>query len=247
MLRAEEVLVIIPAFNEERSVGRVVSDVRRLGYQCLVVDDGSTDQTFSAATTAGAEAIRLRNNLGVGGALRAGFRFAVERGFMAAIQVDADGQHPVEEITKLIASANEANAHMVIGSRFLADERSMTVSALRRVVMLALSYSASRAAQTRVTDATSGFRLIRRPLLGEFSKSFPTNYLGDTYEAVVTAGRSGYKIVEVSASLVNREHGTSSASTSQAVTLTLKALAVSLLRVHFQIARFDEHFADDRL
>jgi glycosyltransferase involved in cell wall biosynthesis len=235
MLTANDVLVVVPALNEEKSLQNVLLELHHAGFQTLVVDDGSRDGTADIARRSNAALLQLRTNLGVGGALRAGFRFAVQEGFRAAVQIDADGQHPVAEIDTLIEESNTANAHMVIGSRFLGAERTMNVNFLRRAVMRLLSISASRAAGRRISDTTSGFRLIRQPLLSEFAESFPTNYLGDTYEAVVTAGRAGYRIYEVPARLVDREHGSSSASTSQAVTLTIKALAVSLLRVHFRI------------
>jgi len=187
----------------------------------------------------GVDVLEIPVNLGVGGALRAGFRFAVRQGFGAVVQVDADGQHPVEHIQNLINAANSSDAHMVIGSRFLDQGTTMAVESKRRVAMQILSASASRAAKTRITDSTSGFRLIAQPLLGQFAEQFATNFLGDTYEAVISAGRAGYKIVEIPAPLKPRKFGESTASTGSAFGFTLKGLGVAFLGLHKRIVPAD--------
>ena len=128
---------------------------------------------------------------------------------------------------------------MVIGSRFIGDGSSMKVSGIRRMAMSVLARSASAAAGGPVSDSTSGFRLIRQPLLGQFAVQFANNYLGDTYESVVSAGRSGYRVVEIPAGLRDRTHGESSASTGSAVRFTLKGLGVWMLGFHKKLARAD--------
>lgn len=235
-LDKHNVLVMVPAFNEQESVGAVLEDLRRHGFQVVLISDGSTDATSQIGRAIGIPVLSLPINLGVGGALRAGFRFALRHGYEAVVQVDADGQHPVAEIEHLIATANESDADMVIGSRFVDGPALMHVSVLRRVVMRVLARSASAAANRPITDSTSGFRVIKRPLLDQFSHHFATNYLGDTYEAVVSAGRAGYRIVEVSASLRDREFGESTASTGSAVRFTLKGLGVAFLGLHRKLA-----------
>lgn len=234
---ARNVLVVVPALNEEATIGPVVEQVRAAGFAVAVVSDGSTDKTAEMARAAGARVLELPINLGVGGALRAGFRFAVNHGFGAVVQIDADDQHPIHEINRLVDTANVSGAHLVIGSRFTSEEATLEVSFIRRAVMRVLARSASRAAGSPITDATSGFRLIARPLLEEFAASFPSYYLGDTYEALVSAGRSGYVIREVPAALRPRLVGESSANPRQATQLTLKSLALVLLRIHFPIAQ----------
>ena len=228
----ENVLVIVPAFNEAASIAGVIEELLSLQFDVLVVSDGSTDNTTSIARAAGARVLNLPINLGVGGALRAGFKFAVAENYLAAVQVDADGQHPPDEIDHLIQESNLLDAHMVIGSRFKSDRTSMEVGFVRRLVMRLLAHSASNATGTAITDATSGFRIIRQPLLEKFSKSFPTNYLGDTYEALVSAGRAGYVVVETAAALRERVAGKSTASITQAVGFTVKGITVALLRLH---------------
>jgi len=231
-------LVVVPALNEESSLASVIAEIKSCGYEVLVINDGSTDGTADVARASGARLLDLPINLGVGGALRAGFKYACERNFQAVVQVDADGQHPADEIVQLLNEANASGAHLVIGSRFLSDGTSMEVGRVRRFVMRLLARSATNATQSPITDATSGFRIIQQPLLTEFSRTFAVNYLGDTYEALIAAGRAGYVVREIPAALRPRQNGESTASLVQAVTFTLKGLAVSALRIHPRIRTF---------
>ena len=237
-LSKDNVLVIVPAFNEQESISAVLRTLLDNKYQILVVDDGSVDKTRSLAQGAGANVLTLPFNLGVGGALRAGFKFAVRNQYRAVVQVDADGQHDASQIVSLIETANESGAHLVLGSRFQRSAESMTVPVVRRQVMRLLSALASRATSTTITDATSGFRLIRDPLLSEFAKVFPSYYLGDTYEALISAGKAGFVVREIPTVIVNRTHGTSSASTRQSVKFIFKSVVVAGLGIH---ARISDH------
>ena len=231
-LLAKDVLVVIPAFNEERSIAGVVQAVRSAGHELVVVSDGSSDGTVAECRRTGARVLQLPINLGVGGALRTGFQYACRRGFSAVVQVDADGQHDPGQIAELIRIANETGADLVLGSRFRSEGTTMKVGSLRRFVMRILAASASVAARTQITDATSGFRLIGRPLLDQLSVDLATNYLGDTYESIIMSGRAGYRICEVAVSMSDREHGMSSASVMDAVRFTIKGLGVFVLGLH---------------
>jgi glycosyltransferase involved in cell wall biosynthesis len=235
LVTAANTLVVVPALNEESSLASVIAEIKSCGYQVLVINDGSTDGTADVARASGARLLDLPINLGVGGALRAGFKYACERNFQAVVQVDADGQHPADEIVHLLNEANTSGAHLVIGSRFLSDGTSMEVGRVRRFVMRLLARSATNATQSPITDATSGFRIIQQPLLTEFSRTFAVNYLGDTYEALIAAGRAGYVVREIPAALRPRQNGESTASLVQAVTFTLKGLAVTALHIHPRI------------
>ena len=236
----ENTLIIVPAYNEAGSIAEVITELKSFGYNVLVVSDGSRDKTCEIARELGVRVLELPINLGVGGALRAGFRFAVREKYAAIVQVDADGQHPADEIIELLKAANQNHAHLVIGSRFLSSETSMEVSITRRLVMRVLARSSSRATGIDITDTTSGFRIICEPLLTKFSISFPTNYLGDTYEAVVAAGRSGYKVLEIPAALRERTAGESTASVAQSVRFTVKGLVVAALRLHHRLDKYSE-------
>lgn len=229
---SEKVLVVVPAWNEQASIAKVITELKLRGFDVLVVDDGSTDKTSFIARQNGAITIRLPFNLGVGGALRCGFKYAVQHGYQAVVQCDADGQHPVDHIELLISTATQGNFHMVIGSRFLNSEGRMELSFIRRLAMRILSRSASRASKTLITDATSGFRVIAAPLLRELAEKLPAYYLGDTYEALVSAGRAGYRIREIPAPLMEREHGKSSAHPVKAARLAVKAILSAILHVH---------------
>jgi glycosyltransferase involved in cell wall biosynthesis len=236
MIDKASVLILVPALNEQDSVLKVLEELKLHSYETLLISDGSTDGTALVGRAFGVRVLELPINLGVGGALRAGFMFASKHGYQAVVQIDADGQHPVDEIKNLIQAANEHSAHMVIGSRFLMDEMTMEVSRMRRLAMRVLSRSATSATGTKITDSTSGFRLIQQPLLGQFAQQFANNYLGDTYESVISAGRGNYKVLEIAAGLMPREHGESTASTGSAVRFTLKGLGVATLRLHKRLS-----------
>ena len=228
-----DTLVVIPAWNEAATVANVVSSVRGAGFDVLVVNDGSADDTSALAAGAGAVVVDLPFNMGVGAALRCGFKYAVRAGYNTVVQCDADGQHPVEHISALLALADETGAHMVIGSRFAANSgSSMALHPVRRLAMWMLSSSASRATGTTISDASSGFRAIRGDLLRQLAVHLPTYYLGDTYEAVIAAGRAGYRVVEIPAPLSERLHGESSAGTLRAAKLTTRAFATAALHIH---------------
>jgi len=209
---AGAVLVIIPALNEEASVRRVVEEVHAAGYPALVVDDGSVDRTAEVAHRAGAKVLRLPVNLGVGGALRCGFRYAVTHGYSVVVQCDADGQHDPAQIAVLLDALEQGPADLVIGSRFASGDRHYSVGRVRQAVMGRLASMASKRTGVRITDATSGFRAIGPNVLGPFASIYPAEYLGDTIESLARAGRAGYRVVEVPVQMRVRGDGVSSAS-----------------------------------
>jgi glycosyltransferase involved in cell wall biosynthesis len=207
-----DVLVVIPALNEEASVRRVVDEVRAAGYPALVVDDGSVDRTAEVAQSAGATVLRLPVNLGVGGALRCGFRYAVTHGYAVVVQCDADGQHDPAQIATLLDALEQGPADLVIGSRFASGDEHYSVGRVRQAVMGRLARMASKRTGVRITDATSGFRAIGPNVLGPFASIYPAEYLGDTIESLARAGRAGYRVVEVPVQMRVRGDGVSSAS-----------------------------------
>ena len=237
VLQVSDVLVVIPAFNEVESIGQVVDQVRTFGFQTLVVDDGSIDQTADVAHQYGANVVSLPLNSGVGGALRCGFRYAVENGFTAVIQCDADGQHLPNHLIDLVDATNRTASHMMIGSRFGSEGTTHDPSLVRRFAMWALSKVAQQATKHKITDSTSGFRLIQQPLLGELAEHLPAYYLGDTFETVVVAGRAGYHIEEIGVAMAPRLYGTSSSGNVRSVLLIGKVLTTVLLGIHFRLRR----------
>ena len=237
MIQNSDVIIVVPAYNESATIEKVVSDIHRAGFTCIVVDDGSDDETSLIAKKAGANVITLSFNAGVGGALRCGFRYAVENGFSAVIQCDADGQHHSNHFGDLITAANRSGADLILGSRFLSSENTLDPHAVRRFAMWWLARVASRATGHKITDSTSGFRLIRRPLLDELAANLPEYYLGDTFEALVVIGRFGYRVEEIGVAMAPRQSGVSTASTGRAVALIGKSLTTVLLGLHFRIKK----------
>lgn len=222
-------LVVVPAYNEECTVGEVVDQAVVQGYPVCVVDDGSRDRTAEVAERAGATVLRLPMNLGVGGALRCGFRHAVVSGHSVVVQVDGDGQHDPAEMPGLLARMWETDADMVIGSRFLASDHDYPTTTVRRLVMGLLARRASAVVGSPITDATSGFRAIRSPLLEFFARDYPVEYLGDTFEALLSAGRRGARVVEHPISATIRQHGSPSAGPVTSVWYVLRVLAAATL------------------
>ena len=221
-------LVVIPAYNEEATITMVVRQCLDNGLQTLVIDDGSRDRTAELASNAGAVVLRLPFNLGVGGALRCGFRWSVRHGYSAVVQCDADGQHSPAQIRRLIDDAETRNLDLVIGSRFAGDSEFIS-SRLRRIPMTVMARLASRFAGTRLTDVTSGFRIIREPLLSQVSERFPTHYLGDTFDATVEAARGGFKIGEISVSMKERQGGVPSSNTLWSIVYLVRSFSVLVL------------------
>jgi len=173
-------VAIVPALNERRSVGLVVAGLLRdaPGVDVSVVDDGSTDRTGAVAAAAGASVLTLPYNLGVGGAMRAGFKYALRNGYdAAAVQVDADGQHDPACVPALLAKLESAD--IVIGA-WSAGEGDNSVRGMRKGAMRLLAATLSRAVGTPLTDVTSGFRACNAEAMTLFARHYTVVYLGDT-------------------------------------------------------------------
>lgn len=207
--RFDGTLIVMPALNEEAAVGGVVREVLAAlpGVTCLVVDDGSTDNTAAEARRAGATVASLPFNLGVGGAMRVGFGYALEQGFTAAVQVDSDGQHDPRSVPALLDALVDHD--IVLGARF-AGEGEYRATGPRRWAMVVLSRTLSGIAHTRLTDTTSGFRASGPRAIRLFAEHYPAEYLGDTVESLVIAARSGCSIAQVPVAMRPRLGGTPS-------------------------------------
>lgn len=221
-------LIVVPAWNEEQAVGATIGEIRQAvpNVDVLVVDDGSTDRTALVARTAGARVLELSYNLGVGGAMRAGFRYAVQHGYSVVVQVDADGQHDPTDLPVLLAKL--ADADMVIGSRF-AGAGDYRVRGPRHWAMALMSKVISGLAHTRLTDTTSGFRATGPRALPLFAEHYPVEYLGDTIESLVIALRAGCRIAEVPARMRPRLTGRPSHRPIKAALYLFRAVFALLL------------------
>lgn len=205
---AADVVVALPAFNEQDSLAAVIHDVRLAvpGAQVVVVDDGSTDGTAELARRCGAVTLQMPFNVGVGGAMRVAFLYAQRNGFDAVVQVDADGQHDPAQVPQILAAL--AQADVVVGSRFAGD--AAWVSGSRRAVMRALAALLSRITGARLDDVTSGFRGANRRAIELFADHYPSEYLGDTVESLVLASRAGLSITQVPVQMRARQSGQAS-------------------------------------
>jgi glycosyltransferase involved in cell wall biosynthesis len=206
MASPHRVLIVMPAFNEEESIAGVIAEVRAHLPEagCLVVDDGSRDGTVAVARHAGATVASLPFNLGVGGAMRFGFTYALERGYDVVVQIDSDGQHNPADVPKLLAELDSAD--IVIGARF-AGEGDYIVRGPRRWAMSLLSATLSRTARTRLTDTTSGFKASGPRAVRFFSVHYPAEYLGDTIESLTLAARAGLVVRQVPVAMRERAGG----------------------------------------
>ncbi|QOR48715.1 glycosyltransferase family 2 protein [Trueperella pecoris] len=231
-LVSKEVLVIVPAWNEQDSISRVIASIHHSlpEADCIVVNDGSTDNTSRRAREAGADVLDLPINLGVGGAMRAGLRYALNHGYRYAIQVDADGQHDPRYIHDMLAEA-EKGFDVVIGARF-SGVGTYHAYGPRRWAMILLAKIMSRLAGTKLTDVTSGFKLYSRRSLTLFSENYPAEYLGDTIEALVIGIRTGLRVTQVGVEMNKRLAGTPSHSPIKAAIYLFRAflaLAIALV------------------
>ena len=203
---SERLIIIVPAWNEENNVGTTVTEIRSTlpGADIVVVDDGSTDATGTVARAAGADVLTLPYNMGVGGAMRTGYAYAQRHGYDRAIQVDADGQHNPEDITRILEGLSSAD--ISIGARF-ADVGSYQARGPRRWAMVFLAGAISRIAGTKLTDVTSGFRAANRRAIDQYVSYFPAEYLGDTIDSLVAALHADLTVTQIPVAMRPRMSG----------------------------------------
>lgn len=232
-----KLLVIMPAWNEGQTVGNTVREVlsQGKGYDVLVVDDGSTDNTALLARDAGAVVLKLPFNLGVGGAMRAGFKYAKANGYQRVVQVDSDGQHDPRDIERVVKGLDSAD--ISIGARF-AEEGNYKASGPRKWAMRFLAAVISRLAKTKLTDVTSGFRAGNVKAINQYIDHYPAEYLGDTIDSLVVAVRSGCSVTQIPVTMRIRQGGVPSHNPVKSALYLLRsffALLLALTRRKSQI------------
>jgi hypothetical protein len=228
-----KVLALIPARNEADSLPAVIASLRQEqpGLDILVVDDESTDATQATLKAIGVEHLRLSEHLGVGGAIRAGLRYAQRKGLDIVVRVDGDGQHPAGEIDNLIAPILAGQADAVVGSRFGDPDGYRTPPGIRRVGQRVVSAWVSAASGVRVTDATSGFWAFGARAIRLLADEHPPGY--PEPELLLLLARSGLKVAEVPIRMKERLAGQTSLTASRlglACAITAMALLVMPLR-----------------
>lgn len=213
--------------NEEATVGDVVrSAMQTLDCDVLVVDDGSSDTTASIARAAGAHVLQHPFNLGVGAALRSGFRVASDRGYETVVQLDGDGQHDADDALLLLERVETASVDIVIGSRF---EAGYSAGHVRRASMRLLSRIVSRRLGVSITDTTSGFRAFGKRAIQQFARAYPTAYLSDTVEALLLAADWNFTVAEQPVHMHVRKGGRPSATNTRSAFHFLRLSLVLLL------------------
>ena len=228
-------LAVVPAYNEGASIEQVIESLRRhaADFDVLVIDDGSTDDTGQMAAAMGVRVLRLPYNLGIGGAVQAGFVFALEHGYDRMVQVDGDGQHDPQEIQKLMETmAHEPTVDVVCGSRFMTSDYRYPAPISRRTGIHVFAFILSRIMGQRVSDPTSGFRLYNQRAISLFAHDYPHDY--PEVEAVLLVHHHRLRMVEVPVRMYLRHGGVSSISSGKSVYYMLKvllALFVGLARV----------------
>ena len=217
-------LAVVPAYNESATITGVVAAVleNAPGYDVLVVDDGSTDDTAGLAKAGGARVLRHPFNLGIGGAVQSGFRYALENGYRRVIQVDGDGQHVAAEIELLEAAMDAApDVDMVCGSRFMSETGYLAPRA-RRTGIWIFAVILSRIVGQRVTDPTSGFRLYNRRAIALFAGDYPHDY--PEVEAVLMVHFHRLRMKEVPVRMLERGGGRSSIGSGKSAYYMVKVL-----------------------
>jgi glycosyltransferase involved in cell wall biosynthesis len=223
-------VAIVPARNEEASVGRVVREIRAADpeLEVLVVDDGSVDSTAETAAAAGARVVRLPFNLGIGGAVQTGFRYALERGCELAVRLDGDGQHDPGQLHAIVAPVLAGEADIVVGSRFAAGSGYRPPLG-RRIGIVVFARVVSLLVGRRVTDTTSGFQALNRRGIALFAADYPHDY--PEVEAIVMVFKHRLRLLEVPVTMRERGAGSSSITALRSAYYAVKVLLAVFIGV----------------
>jgi len=207
---ALKILIMIPAYNEGSLIRRLIKEIKSLypNYSILVVNDGSADNTRQQAEQSGAMVITLPYNLGIGGAVQTGYKFAEAHDFDISVQMDGDAQHDPAFLPHVLAPVISGKADLCIGSRFLGSNAGFQSTFLRRLGIRFFSILLGFLTGQRLTDPTSGFRATNRKLIKHFAREYPVDF--PEPEAIQLAKRLKARITEVPVKMRKRLGGTSS-------------------------------------
>ena len=220
-------LIIIPAYNEEKCIEQTVQDLKKAPeFDYIIINDCSTDETRAICEREGYPVINLPINLGIGGAVQTGYKYAWKNGYDCAVQVDGDGQHDVDSLRAMVKALEEEQVNMVIGSRFI-EKMGFQSSGIRRIGIRFFTLWIKLLTGTRITDATSGLRMIDRNLIELFAEEYPQDY--PEPESTVAALRRGYRVKEVPVVMHERVGGKSSISPLKSVYYMVKVPIAMLI------------------
>jgi glycosyltransferase involved in cell wall biosynthesis len=222
-LRRLRSIAIVPAYNEEGSLGQVLEEIRATdpALEVVVIDDASTDGTARVAEAAGVPVVHLPFNIGIGGAVQTGYQYALEHGFELAVQVDGDGQHDPSEIGQVLEPILDGRAALVVGTRFVKGG-GYRGTRLRRVGIRVFAAIVSLLVRQRVSDTTSGFRAVNRKALRLFAADYPHDY--PEVESIVLLSRHRLRMLEVPVQMRVRETGNSSITAMRSAYYMIKVL-----------------------
>lgn len=224
-------LIIIPAYNEAESIGSLIRDLKKEGQSdILVIDDGSTDNTQETIREFDITCISLPVNLGIGGAVQTGFRYAFENHYDIAVQVDGDGQHNPGYIDDLIRPLLRDQADVVIGSRFI-KKKGFQSSLWRRIGIRILQFLNHLLTGQHITDSTSGFRAYNFKAILFLAENYSVDF--PEPEAIISLLKKGFRIVEVPVIMRSRELGSSSISGLKSIYYIYKVM-VSIIIEYFR-------------
>ena len=232
-MRPGRVIAIVPALNEEGAIGAVVDEIRAHdpAFDVVVIDDGSADDTAGVAAAHGAAVVRLPFNLGIGGAVQTGFKYALEHGYQLAVRLDGDGQHDPAELAKLLDPVRRGEADIVTGSRFVDSDGAYRPPFSRRIGITWFAKIVSLLTRQRVTDTTSGFQALNERGIALFAGDYPSDY--PEVEAIVLVFKHRLRLAEEPVQMRVREHGESSITFIRSIYYMLKvtlALFVAMVR-----------------
>jgi glycosyltransferase involved in cell wall biosynthesis len=231
---SDRLVAIVPAWNEAGAIGDVVDEVKGMdpNTEVVVIDDASSDDTAAIAAAHGATVLRLPFNVGIGGAVQTGFRYALDEGYDRAVRLDGDGQHDASQISRILAPIDARDADLVIGSRFVDPGGAYRPPLARRIGIRVFARLVSTLGRQQVTDTTSGFVALNRAGIELFAAEYPHDY--PEVEATLVALRSGLRLAQVQVEMRERTTGTSSITFVRSlyyiVKVTLALLVASMRR-----------------
>lgn len=237
MSEEKKVLIIIPAYNEEENIGRVVRQMIDMApqYDYLVVNDGSSDSTIDICRRESFSYLDLPINMGIGGAVQAGYVYAEKNGYDIAVQMDGDGQHDIAYLDRLLDPILKNEADIAIGSRFI-EKEGFQSTAGRRMGINILSGLIWITTGKKIMDVTSGYRAVNRRFITIYSNDYPADY--PEPEAIVAAIMHRGRIKEVPVKMHAREGGTSSITLKKSVYYMIKvSLAILICRLSYGVRR----------
>ncbi|KAF1304832.1 glycosyltransferase family 2 protein [Enterococcus sp. JM9B] len=233
-VREKKILLIIPAYNEEESILATIKKIKEFrkesqyNFDYIVINDGSSDGTESLLKENSVNTITLTTNLGIGGAVQTGYKYAKEQDYDIAIQFDGDGQHDINSLENLLEPIFNGEANLTVGSRFIKTSTStFQTSFMRRLGIKILSFFIKLVTHKKVYDTTSGYRAVDKNIINYFSERYPIKY--PEPESIVHVLKRGYKVKEVPVNMFERIGGESSITPIKSVRYMLDVCSAILV------------------